>query len=111
MRQELVPERVPIEEDPMGPAEKSRSVDDVGEIALDRFDQPEVLLRIILEVGVLDNDDASPHLLKASTQRSTLPAVRRLKANHHIPDGKPIAGLRKERGLEAGRDVGGDLLE
>src|SRR5207245_9432491 len=59
VREDRIGEGVSVQEDAMRPPEKPRPVDDVGEIALDRIDEPEVLLRIVLEVGVLNDDDAS----------------------------------------------------
>lgn len=111
MREDLVPERVFVEQDAMGFAEKPRSVDDVGAVTLDRIDQLAVLLRIVFEVGVLDDDDPPARELEPAADCGALAAVRRLEVNRDVLDGEAMAGLREGRRRETGRDAAGDLLE
>src|SRR5215467_112079 len=60
-------------------SQESRSVDDVGVAATDELDEVGILLRRVLEVGILDDHDVAGHLVEARTQRRALALVRRLQ--------------------------------
>ena len=61
------------------PAEEARAVDDVGAALADQLDELRKLLRRVLEVGVLDDDEVAGDLLEAAPQRRALAAVLRLE--------------------------------
>ena len=54
----------------MRASEKPGAVDDVGHPALDRIDEAKVFLRIVLQVGVLDDDDVPGRPEKSTPDRS-----------------------------------------
>ena len=66
---------MPEEQDAMGSAQESGPVDDIGCPALDRFQEPAVLLRIVLQVRVLHGDNPAPGMLKARPEACALAPI------------------------------------
>ncbi len=92
--QQSIPERMPEEEDATDLARcESGAVDGVGFPVKDRRDDLAVFLRVILEVGVLDDPDVAAHMLD-----------RR-------PDGLPLAHIDRLRDDLDPAVVCGQLLE
>src|SRR4051812_2706513 len=60
-------------------AEEAAAEDDVGMTVDDRLEQPRVVGGVVLEVGVLDEDDVAGRRREPGTQRGALPAVLRLE--------------------------------
>ena len=60
-------------------AEKPRAVDDVGAALADELDQLGILLRRILEVGVLNDHEIAGDLREAAPQRRAFAGVLRLQ--------------------------------
>ena len=54
---------------------ESRAEDDVGGAALDRFDQGRDVARVVLHVGVLEDDDVTVDVRDPGAKRRTLAAV------------------------------------
>jgi hypothetical protein len=79
-RQHPVPDGVPeVEDAALSPAEKTRAVHHVGAPRLDRVEQSRVVHGVVLEVGVLDDDEVPAGFLEAAGDRRALPAVLRWK--------------------------------
>lgn len=64
---------MPKEQDPMRTRKETGSIDDIGDAALDRVDELGVVLRIILEISILNDDDVSSRLSYSTAQPSLLP--------------------------------------
>ena len=71
-----VADRVPEVQHPVRPAaEEARAEHDVGVARLERLEQHAVLARVVLEVGVLDDDVLAGGGGEAAAQRRPLAAV------------------------------------
>src|SRR4029453_9433901 len=80
----LVRHGMPIEQDAMGTAEEARPIDDIRNPALNGRDELEVVLRLILEIRSLDDDDVTAGFLKSSPERGSLSTVRWLKIDLQV---------------------------
>src|SRR5262249_49795470 len=67
--------RVPEVEHAMRLADEPRAVDDVRVVLDDRLDELGILGRVVLEVGVLDDDDLAGGLAEPGAQRGALSLV------------------------------------
>ena len=75
-RQDVIADRVPEVQHAMRlAARESRAIDHVGQAVDDRLDQLRVLLRIVFEVGVLDDDYVASRFGEPSAQRGALPLI------------------------------------
>ena len=63
---------------------KARTVDDVGSAFDQRLQQHNVLCRIVLEIGILNNDEVSGSFPNAAVQGRTFSHVLRLKQNSNL---------------------------
>ena len=59
----------------MGLADEPRAEDDVGLVLDDRLDELGILLRVVLEVGILDDDDVAGGVSEAGAQGGPLALV------------------------------------
>src|SRR5438876_556133 len=75
---------MPEEQNAMGPAEKTRPVNDVRHASVDGLDQLGIVLRVVLQVGVLNNHDVTARLLKSATQGGALPTVSLSEENPDV---------------------------
>ena len=75
---------------PVGAAEKAGSIYDVGLARENGPEQDRVFLRVVLEVGVLDDDEIARRGAYAGPDGRSLPHVLRLKKNAH----PRVAGLQ-----------------
>ena len=66
---------------PVGAAEKAGSVHDVGLARENGPEQDRVFLRVVLEVGVLDDDEIARRGAHAGPDGRPLPHVARLQQN------------------------------
>ena len=90
-RQEVVAHRVPEVEDPMGAsALEARAVDHVRLPVDDRLHQQGKLVGVVLQVGILDDDDVARGRLKTGAQRRSFAQV--LGVVEHLGDegGDPV---------------------
>src|ERR1700728_1722820 len=60
-------------------AQKARTVNDVGASVKHRFQQPWVVLRVVLQVGILNQDDVSNSGLKSRSQSRSFSPIPVLK--------------------------------
>src|SRR6266481_4947523 len=67
-------------------AQKSGAIDDVGFSFQDWFEEFAVVPGVVLEIGILHQDDIASGRLKTAAQRGSLTAVLGLKEEADIPD-------------------------
>ena len=91
-----------VQHPPRASSQKARSVDDVGVAARDRLEQLRVLARVVLQVGVLDDDDVPLRIAEADRDRGALPLVRRLQEH---PDAVPTVDLAENLARAVRRSV------
>ncbi len=65
-------------------AHEAAAVDDGRAAFQQRFQQQHIVARIVLQVGILDDDDIAGGLLKAGAQRSALAAVDLVEEDLHV---------------------------
>src|ERR1017187_1120184 len=68
---------------------KARAVNDVGASFNQRLQQHRVLCRIVLEIGVLDDDEVPLSFANDAIQGRTFPHVLRLKAEFESGEAPP----------------------
>ena len=81
--------------------------DDVGDAVDDRLDEARDVLRVVLEVGVLDDDDVAGREREARAQRRALAHVLGLQVNAHLV----AAALSLGFGSQAVEPLVGELGE
>ena len=69
---------MPEEQRPAGRADEARAERHVGDAVDDRLDDSRKILRVVLQVGVLDGDDVAGRGGEARPQRRALAHVLRL---------------------------------
>jgi hypothetical protein len=106
---------MPIEQDAMGTAEEARPIDDIRNPALNGRNELEVVLRLILEIRILDDDDVTAGFLKSSPERGPLSTVRWLKIDLQVvvPGPSGSKSMRRVFGQvfqELAGSVGGSIV-
>src|SRR5262245_41689126 len=86
-REHLVAQVMPKEKDAVGTTQEARSIHHIGLVRQYRLDQSGILRRIVLEVGILDNDDVSRYRIEAGPQRGSFPHIARLKNDLQVSGG------------------------
>ena len=100
--QDPVADRVPEVQHAMrAGGEKADAIDNVGPFASMGLQERRILCRIVLEIGILDNDEIPRSFPNAAAQGRTFPHVLRLKQNSNL--GVLIPQLRKNL-LEPSRE-------
>src|SRR3990170_5831361 len=74
IREEPIPDVVPEVEDAVRPTMESVAEDNVSLVFQDRLQQRRVVSRVILQIGILDDDDVAGHLLDGGADRCSLAA-------------------------------------
>src|SRR5574341_180384 len=83
--EEPIPDVVPEVEDAVRPTMESVAEDNVGVAFQDWLEEPRVVLRVVLQVGVLDEDDVAGHVLDGGADRCSLAAIARVEEEVHLP--------------------------
>ena len=92
--EQLVAERVAVVEDAAALAgQEARAVDDVGAVLQEGADQARIVARVVLEVGVLEQDEVAGRLGDAAADGRPLPLVLPLlEQADRGPGARPRAG-------------------
>ena len=97
----LVAHVVPEQEHPVRSAQKARAVDDIGVAFEDGGQELRIVARIVLQVGVLDDDDLAAHLGLSGPERCPLASVALMAQDDEVgPD-----DALEELGRRVGRAI------
>ena len=124
-RQHRVPHAMPEEQHAMRPAEKARSEHRIGPPVQNRLQERRIVRRVVLQVGVLDDDDVALRLREAGPQRRALALVALVVEDAHVIALDPVHDLARaigrgvvhdddflavRRGLDLPDDLGDEVL-